>query len=795
MPNTPKPTARSTITLQPHLRLLVVALLGCLLLLAGLHAQAADEAPEPATQGPAKSLTADEERVRQILLDILQDSPEGQARTSAPAQDSAGSDVFSYDAGELQTWQNDTMANGLASNLRRVYEKVPSLWQDTKTTFLLTTDAAAGYTWQKVVLTIALACALGLLFEYLTTRKLLQLLHRYVDRRKKTISLKVRYLFLRTIIQILGFMALFVAGYSCELMNLYGNSYYESLHTQVLKALIWFRVSVTVCANVFSPQHKVLRVVNLDCDAASRLYRFIVGFLLVLLVGNTVVMYLFEADFDRHSLTALLIPYALTLNAMLIVGSWVFKREIDQMFLDPEGAPNHDDMLKRQGLTVQVIAHIWPALFAAWLLAILGAWLFNVALGNEVAAKAVSIAWWITLVFPILDRVTHAALKNFSHVTWLQSPHFEERSRVFRSVLQYSFRAIAIATAILVTLYAWGFKADELGSMGMARAQLIHLVDLALAVLLVYTGWTIMSAYFESKLPAEETALASLEGDAGGSGATRSETLLPVVRSVLNVLFAIFLVLTVLHTMGVSIAPVLAGAGVVGIALGFGAQKLVQDVLSGMFFLIDDAFRRGEYIEIENLRGTVEQISLRSMQLRHHLGAVQTIPYGEIKTVRNLSRDWVTMKLELRLPYETDIEKVRKIIKKTGQKMLEHEEWGKHFILPLKSQGVFRVDDSALIVRMKFTSIPGEQWILRREAYRLVRDALEAQGIQFARREVRVLLPEAPAQAPDKASAEPPGGGGLAAAGGAAAMAALAAEAAAHANRDNAGSGEDSDAL
>ncbi|MGI9316058.1 MAG: mechanosensitive ion channel family protein, partial [bacterium] len=246
----------------------------------------------------------------------------------------------------------------------------------------------------------------------------------------------------------------------------------------------------------------------------------------------------------------------------------------------------------------------------------------------------------------------------------------------------------------------------------------------------------------ERKLPKETDALAALEGEGGGAGATRAETLLPLMRTTLTVVLITFVLLSVLHTLGIAITPLLAGAGVVGIAIGFGAQKLVQDVLSGIFFLVDDAFRKSEYIEIENLRGTVEKISLRSMQLRHHLGAVQTIPYGEIKTVKNLSRDWITMKLELRLSYDTDIEQVRKIIKKVGQSMLEDPELGPSFILPLKSQGVMRVEESALIVRMKFTTKPGEQWVVRREAYRKVRDALADAGIFFAHREVRVRLPD-----------------------------------------------------
>jgi hypothetical protein len=118
------------------------------------------------------------------------------------------------------------------------------------------------------------------------------------------------------------------------------------------------------------------------------------------------------------------------------------------------------------------------------------------------------------------------------------------------------------------------------------------------------------------------------------------------------------------------------------------------------------------------------------------------------------------MKLELRLDYETDIEKVRKIIKKVGQEMLLDEEMGPSFILPLKSQGVMRVEESALIVRMKFTAKPGEQWVIRREAYRRVRDALAEAGIHFAHREVRVRLPGedaagTPPPAPPAAGAEP----------------------------------------
>ena len=136
------------------------------------------------------------------------------------------------------------------------------------------------------------------------------------------------------------------------------------------------------------------------------------------------------------------------------------------------------------------------------------------------------------------------------------------------------------------------------------------------------------------------------------------------MRSFVFVTIAIMATLTALSSFGIDIGPLLAGAGVVGIAIGFGAQTLVRDIVSGVFFLVDDAFRRGEYIDVGAVKGTVEKISLRSLRLRHHLGPLHTIPFGEIATLTNYSRDWVIMKLPLRLTYDTDPEKVRKLIKK-----------------------------------------------------------------------------------------------------------------------------------
>jgi small-conductance mechanosensitive channel len=197
-----------------------------------------------------------------------------------------------------------------------------------------------------------------------------------------------------------------------------------------------------------------------------------------------------------------------------------------------------------------------------------------------------------------------------------------------------------------------------------------------------------------------------------------------------------------LSSLGVNVGPLVAGAGVIGLAIGFGAQTLVKDVVSGVFFLIDDAFRRGEYVDLGSVKGTVERISVRSLQLRHHLGAVHTIPFGDIAALTNYSRDWVIMKLPLRLTFDTDPQQVKKIVKRIGAEFMEDELVGDGLLEPPKSQGVIQMEDSAMILRVKFKAVPGKQFVIRRELLHRIRAAFEEAGIRFANREVTVRVNE-----------------------------------------------------
>ena len=187
-----------------------------------------------------------------------------------------------------------------------------------------------------------------------------------------------------------------------------------------------------------------------------------------------------------------------------------------------------------------------------------------------------------------------------------------------------------------------------------------------------------------------------------------------------------------LERLGFNIGPLLAGLGIFGVAIGFGAQTLVRDVISGVFFLLEDAFRVGEYIQSGNYKGTVESFSIRSVRLRHHRGPVYTVPFSLLGAIQNQSRDWVIDKIAVGVTYDSDLEKARKLIKQIGLDLQKDAEFAPLILEPLKMQGVEQLGDFAVQIRAKMMTLPGEQFVIRRKAYAMIKKAFDENGIKFA---------------------------------------------------------------
>ncbi|MEM5529461.1 mechanosensitive ion channel family protein [Gammaproteobacteria bacterium AS21] len=324
----------------------------------------------------------------------------------------------------------------------------------------------------------------------------------------------------------------------------------------------------------------------------------------------------------------------------------------------------------------------------------------------------------------------------------IQGSHIPQSEVAKSSLLTFEDLATRVASllAFVAGIYAL-LSVWDINSMLGGNTFLANSYDVIFILFFGYIAYNFFKIWIDKKIASEGGDLELTPGDEGGAGgASRLATLLPLFRNFLLVLIFVSVALIALTEMGINVAPLFAGAGVVGLAIGFGAQTLVRDVFSGAFFLFDDAFRKGEYIDLGEVKGTVEKVSVRSFQLRHHLGRLHTVPFGEIKFLTNYSRDWVMMKLPLRVTYDTDIEKVRKLVKKLGQQLLDDPEIGPQFLQPLKSQGVIEMQDSAMIIRVKFMTKPGDQWVIRKTVYAKLRELFILEGIKFAHKEVTVRL-------------------------------------------------------
>jgi len=222
--------------------------------------------------------------------------------------------------------------------------------------------------------------------------------------------------------------------------------------------------------------------------------------------------------------------------------------------------------------------------------------------------------------------------------------------------------ALRLALALLLffwTLDIWGI------SLPIGERVISTVLKILVVVLICYVAWGITNAAIMRRMRAEmPEAKEDDEKEEGGAGGSRIATLLLLLRKFMLVVILVMAILIILSALGVNIGPLIAGAGVFGLAIGFGAQTLVKDIISGVFFLMDDAFRVGDYLEVSGTKGSVEHISLRSLRLRNPRGQVYFIPFGDMKTVTNLSRDYVIMKLDFRVRYDADVENIRKIIKK-----------------------------------------------------------------------------------------------------------------------------------
>ncbi|MFH1083172.1 MAG: mechanosensitive ion channel family protein [Pseudomonadota bacterium] len=211
----------------------------------------------------------------------------------------------------------------------------------------------------------------------------------------------------------------------------------------------------------------------------------------------------------------------------------------------------------------------------------------------------------------------------------------------------------------------------------------------------------------------------------------RAETLTRLIRQALLIGLWIIVALIILKELGIEIGPILASAGVLGVAVGFGAQNLVRDVISGFFFILEDQVRVGDVAIVNGTGGLVEQINFRTIVLRDLEGVVHVFPNGTVNTLSNRTMTWSGYVFDLGVAYREDTDRVVKVIMQVGEELKGDETYGPLMIEPLEIFGVDKLDDSAVVIRGRIKTKPLQQWFVGREFLRRVKYAFDAHGIEI----------------------------------------------------------------
>jgi len=211
----------------------------------------------------------------------------------------------------------------------------------------------------------------------------------------------------------------------------------------------------------------------------------------------------------------------------------------------------------------------------------------------------------------------------------------------------------------------------------------------------------------------------------------RINTLMNILKGIGKILIWSIFLMILLKKFNIDIGPILAGAGILGLAVGFGAQELVRDIISGFFILLENQVRAGDVAIINGTGGLVEKIELRTITLRDFSGVVHVLQNGKINTISNMTKEWSAMVFDIGVAYKENVDDVIKVMQEVGEKMLTDPEYKEKIKEPLEIFGLDKFDDSAIVIKARLKTVPGDQWTLGREYRKRLKKAFDEKGIEI----------------------------------------------------------------
>jgi small-conductance mechanosensitive channel len=661
------------------------------------------------------ALTLNDETKRKELLRRIEALVKVQKGTEKPAEgNSPGAALISILSEHIKNTTDQLLS---------MTQKLSDLPELKKWALSQFTSEQAREIWIGLLIKLGIALGVGIAIETLT-RFLLARPRRAVAAWKvDSYLMRIPALGTRTLLDIIP-VAIFAAAAYATLPLTEPSQKINVVALVIINAYAIARIILALLRMIFVPASETLRILPIVGETANYLfiwarritYTGIYGYFFAeasLLLGLPPV---------GHA--GLLRLLGLLLAGMVIILIYQNKRDVADLI---EGGHDEGEPA-RLGNARTRLANIWHLGASLYVAVVFGVWAFGLLGGFQFLLKAT-----ITTVI-IFFAARYAALairkgveKGFSinDDVKLRFPTLEERANRYVPVLQKSLRIILYVAVTTMLFQTWGV--DIIGLLetptGKTIANSSLSIILTLVIALVF--WEIVNSTIERFLS---------ETDRDGNAVERSSralTLLPLLKNIILIFLVTTVILTILSEIGVNIAPLLAGAGVIGLAVGFGAQTLVKDIITGAFILFENTISVGDVVELGSHSGKVEKITIRSIQLRDFSAHVHTIPFSSVDTVTNKTKGYSYAVFEVGVGYGENTDQVTEVLHQIGADMQEDADLSPQILEPLDVVGVDQFGDSAVVIKARLKTVPSKQWAVGREFNRRIKIEFDKLGIEI----------------------------------------------------------------
>ena len=688
------------------------------------------DAPSPAVQ-PAPVTVDELER----LVDTLQDDAArtklvGQLRALIASQRGAAPEKPAATAMFSQLSQQiDAMTGEILAGIA-VIVYAPRLfgWARHQVS-----DPAARRLWIEASFAFALIFGIAALAEWILRWGLSRLTPRLPVRRSDTRMVRATFALLGLVLDLLPIWVFAAVAYTILSTTLEPLTRARITLSVLVNATVHSRLVLCVVRNVLLPADSGAVFVPVDSETRHYLYIWIRRFIFWVVFGYAVPEAAWWLGVPGAIYALMLNVVGLVIALLAIVFVLQNRAQIAKWIAGPPTASGW-------GRVRRSLAEIWPVLAVIYISGIYVIYALRIHGGFAYVARATTLSLIVIVAAQVVVRfVRELSRRGFAISPELkaQFPTLEHRANRYLPILTGLSGAIIYLLAVLTVLQAWNIAAFAWLGSDLGRHIIGNALSIGIELFVALAVWEIFASAIERYLSGLDAS--------GTPRRTRIRTLLPLLRTAMLSVLVVLTSLIILSHIGVDITPLLAGAGVVGVAIGFGSQALVKDIITGLFILMEDQIAIGDVVDLgKDHAGVVEAITVRTIRLRDQAGTVHTVPFSEVTSVKNLTRDFAYVVARIAISYSEDIDRVVEILRQVSEELMADEDLRPLILDPFDYQGVDSLDTSCVVLLVRIRTVASKQAVVGRAFNRLVKIAFDKNGIT-ARDPASMVLVGAPA--------------------------------------------------